>query len=135
MIDYRWQGEWIQDSPIDQHFKRLASSPEHHGRWITYWIEKSFRLGLGVNIKSHTYLDAANLRLIKSKPELNLVAERRINRYARLNIQFFNLTNNQQTELTLLPSKHRVDVPHQDRWGHPLPGRRIQIGLTIKDRP
>jgi len=135
MIDYRWQGEWIQDSDIDDHFKRLASSPEHHGRWITYWNEKSFRFGLGVSIKSHTYLDAANLRLIDSKPELNLVAERRINRYAQLNIQFFNLTNNQQTQLTLLPSQHRVDVPYQDRWGHPLPGRRIQVGLTIKDKP
>ncbi len=135
IIDYRWQGEWIQDSEIDNHFKRLASSPEHHGRWITYWKEKSLRLGLGINIKSHTYLDAANLRLIDSKPELNLIAERRINQYAQLSIQFFNLTNNQQTQLTLLPSKHRVDVPYQDRWGYPLPGRRIQIGLTIKDKP
>ena len=46
MIDYRWQGEWVQDSRIDDHYKRLASSPEHHARWITYWGGTSWRLGL-----------------------------------------------------------------------------------------
>ena len=135
IIDYRWQGEWVQDSSLDEQFKRLASSPEHHGRWITYWTKQPWRFGFGVSAKSHMYLDAANLRLIASKPESNLIAERRINPYARLSIQCFNLTNNQQTQMTLLPSKHRIDVPHQDRWGHPLPGRRIQIGFTLRESP
>ena len=133
-IDYRWQGEWVQDSVLDQQYKRLISSPEHHARWISYWTNQPWRLGFGFSMKSNTYLDAANLRAMDAKPELSLVAERRINRYTQLSIQCLNLTNNQQTQLTLLPSQHRAKVPYQDRWGHPLPGRRIQVGFVIKDR-
>ena len=132
-IDYRWQGEWVQDSVLDERYKRLVSSPEHHARWLSYWTDRPWRFGFGFSMKSNTYLDAANLRAIEAKPDLSLVAERRINRYTRLSIHILNLSNNQQTQLTLLPSQHRAQVSYQDRWGHPLPGRRIQVGLTMKD--
>ena len=52
----------------------------------------------------------------------------------KVQLAVYNASNVTKDELTLLPTQHRVDVAHQDRWGHPLPGRRLQLGVSYNER-
>lgn len=132
---YRWQGEWAQDSDLDTQYKRLSGSPEHRLRVITQWQTKPWKAGLNLEFKSARFLDAANLRRIESSPEVNVLIERRWAQGWSIKTQLFNVTNIEQSRLAMLPGNMVVDVPRQDRWGHPLPGRRLQFGISYQERP
>ena len=133
-LAYRWQGEWALDSPLDQQPKRLSGSSEHVGRWTLYWTPKAWRVGVGLDAKSPYYFDAANLRRVRSQPLLSALIEREMIRGMKVQLAVYNASNVTKDELTLLPTQHRVDVAHQDRWGHPLPGRRLQLGVSYNER-
>ncbi len=130
---YRWQGEWAKDSADDRESKRLAGSAEHRGRVIAWYRRHTWRFGAGLMMQSQRFLDAANSRAIRARPEVNLILAHRATKAIDLRLQLMNALDHQTVALHLLPNNHSAVVARQDRWGQVLPGRRLELSLQVKD--
>jgi hypothetical protein len=130
---YRWQREWVNDGFLQS--ARLAASPEHSGVVNLSIKYKKWALVQQLSARSAIYLDAANLRQLSSKPELNIVAYYQIKKALKLVLGVYNLLDEQQANLSLSGNPKPVLVPIQDRWGQALPGRSFRLALELRRKP
>lgn len=130
---YRWQREWVNDGFLQN--ARLAASPEHSGSINLSLKHEKWALVQQLSARSSIYLDAANLRQLTSKPELNIVVYYQILGALRLIFSVHNLLNEQQANLSLFANPKPVLVPIQDRWGQALPGRSFRLAIEVRRKP
>jgi hypothetical protein len=130
---YRWQREWVKDGFLQN--TRLAASPEHSGAINLSLKQKRWTLVQQLSARSSIFLDAANLRRLSSKPELNIVVYYQILSALRLIFSVHNLSDEQQAHLNLFANPKPVLVPIQDRWGQALPGRSFRLAIEVRRKP